>query len=106
MNASKDADYDEYYTQLEDIEHELLHYKDDFKGKAILCNCDDPRVSNFFKYVSLNFEFLGLKRLIATCYKNQNADLFSQHDCEKAIYIIYDGDKNGNYFNRHKGAGI
>lgn len=97
MNASKDADYDEYYTQLEDIEHEVLHYKEDFKGKTVLCNCDDPRVSNFFKYFSLNFEFLGLKRLIATCYKNQNADLFSQHDCEKAVYIIYDGDKNGNY---------
>lgn len=96
LNHSKDAGYDEYYTQLSDIEREVSHYKEYFKGKTVLCNCDDPRVSNFFKYFSLNFEFLGLKRLIATCYKNQNADLFSQHKCEKAVYIIYDGDKNNN----------
>lgn len=51
-----------------DIEHELVHYRDHFKGKVVLCNCDDPFESNFFKYFALNFNRLGLKRLIATCY--------------------------------------
>lgn len=62
----------------------------------MLCNCDDPRISNFFKYFALNFEHLGLKRLITTCYKNQQPDLFSTEESERAIYLIYDGDKNGN----------
>ena len=59
---------DEFYTQLEDIENELRHYKEHFKGKTVLCNCDDPYESNFFKYFAMNFNFLGLKKLIATCY--------------------------------------
>ena len=59
---------DEFYTQLEDIELELRHYWEHFKGKTVLCNCDDPYESNFFKYFALNFESLGLKKLIATCY--------------------------------------
>lgn len=87
---------DEFYTQLVDIENELKHYRQHFKGKVVLCNCDDPRVSNFFKFFTLNFEFLGLKKLITTCYKNQNVDLFSQNDSERAIYLEYNGDKNGN----------
>jgi len=90
-NSSKK---DEFYTQLPDIEKELRHYKDHFNGKVIFCNCDDPRVSNFFHYFSYNFEKLGLKKLITTCYKNQNLDLFSQNDSEKAIYLEYEGDKN------------
>ena len=97
LNAAKAAKNDEFYTQLSDIENELRHYKAHFHGKTVLCNCDDPRVSNFFKYFALNFEHLGLKRLITTCYKNQNVDLFSQYDCEQAVYLIYDGDKNGNH---------
>ena len=96
LNAAKEAKKDEFYTQLEDINNELRHYKEHFRGKTVLCNCDDPRVSNFFTYFAYNFEFLGLKRLITTCYKNQNMDLFSQNKCEQAIYLIYDGDKNGN----------
>lgn len=82
---------DEFYTQLSDIENELRHYKQHFRGKTVLCNCDDPKISNFFKYFALKFKDLGLKRLIATCYKNQDVDLFSQNECEKAVYIIYDG---------------
>jgi len=81
---------------LEDINNELRHYREQFRGKTVLCNCDDPRVSNFFTYFAYNFEFLGLKRLITTCYKNQDMDLFSQNKSEQAIYLIYDGDKNGN----------
>lgn len=96
LNAAKAAKKDEFYTQLEDINNELRHYREQFRGKTVLCNCDDPRVSNFFTYFAYNFEFLGLKRLITTCYKNQDADLFSQHHSEKAVYLIYDGDKNGN----------
>ena len=95
QQAKKDKK-DEFYTQLVDIERELKHYKAHFKNKVVLCNCDDPRISNFFHYFSYNFEFLGLKKLIATCYKNQNRDLFSKNDSEQAIYLEYNGDKNGN----------
>ncbi|MCC8074876.1 MAG: adenine-specific methyltransferase EcoRI family protein [Clostridiales bacterium] len=59
---------DEFYTQLSLIESELKHYKEHFKGKTVLCNCDDPYESNFFKYFAMNFNSLGLKKLIATCY--------------------------------------
>ncbi len=59
---------DEYYTRLVDIESELSHYKNQFKGKIVLCNCDDPYESNFFKYFAMNFNVLGLKKLISTCY--------------------------------------
>ena len=91
------AKKDEFYTQLTDIEKEVRYYKPLFKDKVVLCNCDDPRVSNFFKYFALNFEDLGLKRVIATCYKNNTPDLFSMNQSEKAVYIIYEGDKNGNH---------
>ena len=96
LNAAKAAKKDEFYTQLEDINNELRHYREHFRGKTVLCNCDDPRVSNFFTYFAYNFEFLGLKRLITTCYKNQDTDLFTQNKSEQAVYLIYDGDKNGN----------
>ena len=62
------AKKDEFYTQLSDIEAELKHYKKHFKGKTVFCNCDDPYESNFFKYFALNFNYLGLKKLICTCY--------------------------------------
>jgi len=96
LHTASKAKKDEFYTQLSDIEKELKHYKRHFKGKVVLCNCDDPRVSNFFHYFAYNFEKLGLKKLITTCYKNHNADLFSQNDSEQAIYLEYEGDKNGN----------
>ncbi|MDR2836213.1 MAG: adenine-specific methyltransferase EcoRI family protein [Bacteroidales bacterium] len=97
LHKANKAKKDEFYTQLSDIEKEIRHYKEQFKGKTVLCNCDDPRVSNFFHYFSYNFESLGLKKLIATCYKNQNADLFSENKSEKAVYLEYYGDKNGNH---------
>lgn len=96
LHTAKKSKKDEFYTQLSDIEKELRHYKDHFRGKVVYCNCDDPRVSNFFHYFSYNYERLGLKKLIATCYKNQNMDLFSQHDSEQAVYLEYDGDTNKN----------
>ena len=96
LSKAKTAKKDEFYTRLSDIEKELRHYEKHFKGKTVLCNCDDPRISNFFHYFSYNFERLKLKKLITTCYKNQQRDLFSQHDSERAIYLEYDGDKNNN----------
>ena len=68
LNQAKDAKKDEFYTQLTDIERELRHYKHHFKDRTVLCNCDDPYESNFFKYFALNFNQLGLKKLITTCY--------------------------------------
>lgn len=68
LRKADKAKNDEFYTRLEDIEKELSHYKAYFKGKTVFCNCDDPYESNFFKYFAMNFNFLGLKKLIATCY--------------------------------------
>ncbi|CAM3466780.1 adenine-specific methyltransferase EcoRI family protein [Isoptericola cucumis] len=93
---AKAAKDDEFYTQLSDIEKELRHYKKHFKGKVVYLNCDDPRESEFFHYFSYNFEKLGLKKLIAACYKSQNVDLFSQEDSEQAVYLEYEGDKDGD----------
>jgi hypothetical protein len=72
---------DEFYTRIYDIETELYHYREYFKGKVVLCNCDDPYESNFFKYFATNFNSLGLKKIIATCYAgspiaNQQLSLF------------------------------
>ena len=96
LTEAKRAKKDEFYTQRVDIENELRHYRAHFAGKVVLCNCDDPRQSEFFKYFAENFEKLKLKRLIATCYKSQDVDLFSQGQCERAIKQVYEGDKNGN----------
>lgn len=85
LHNAKRAKKDEFYTQLSDIENELRHYRHHFRGKTVLCNCDDPRVSNFFHYFAMNFEVLGLKRLITTCYKNQDPDLFSMNTYDQAI---------------------
>lgn len=68
LRKAKQVKNDEFYTQLSDIESELKNYREQFKGKTVFCNCDDPYESNFFKYFALNFNFLGLKKLIATCY--------------------------------------
>lgn len=96
LENAKRVKKDEFYTQLPDIERELRHYERHFKGKTVLCNCDDPRISNFFHYFYYKFEDLGLKRLITTCCKNQDRDLFSQNKSERAIWLEYTGDKNGN----------
>lgn len=96
LHSAKSSKQDEFYTQLSDIEKELKHYKKHFKGKVVYCNCDDPRVSNFFHYFSYNFEKLGLKKLITTCYKNQETDLFSQNNSDRAVYLEFFGDKNSN----------
>lgn len=96
LHSAKTGKKDEFYTQLSDIEKEMKNYKAHFKNKVVFCNCDDPRLSNFFHYFSFNFEKLGLKKLITTCYKSQHSDLFSTNDSEQAIYLEYTGDKNGD----------
>jgi hypothetical protein len=96
LQAAKAGKKDEFYTQLTDIEKELNHYKNHFRGKTVLCNCDDPHVSNFFGYFANGFERLGLKRLLTTCYKSNHADLFSQHDFAHGLKLEYLGDRNGN----------
>ncbi len=104
MKASKNTNLrqasknkaDEFYTQLNIIEDEMKHYKTLFKAKVVYCNCDDPRISKFFEYFSEHFEELRLKKLITTCYKNSNMDLFSRHNEERAVYLEYEGDKNKN----------
>lgn len=94
LRSAKAAKKDEFYTQLSEIERELNHHREHFRDKVVYCNCDDPRVSNFFKYLSYNFEQLGLKKLITTCYKSQHRDLFSQNDSERAISLEYTGMKD------------
>lgn len=96
LHTAKAGKKDEFYTQISDIESELQHYKKHFKNKVVFCNCDDPRNSNFFNYFAYNFEKLGLKKLITTCYKSQASDLFLQEEAEKAFFLEYAGDKNGN----------
>ena len=87
LHNAKTAKNDEFYTQLSDIEKEMAHYKDFFKGKIVYCNCDDARESNFFKFFSNNFESLGLKKLITTGYKAEG----------KGVKLVYEGDKNGDF---------
>lgn len=87
---------DEFYTQRDDIERELHHYRRYFRDKVVYLNCDDPTVSNFFVYFKLKFHDLGLKRLMATCYRNQSRDMFTQLDDERAVLLEYSGTKNEN----------
>lgn len=106
LHSAKSGKKDEFYTQLSDIEKELRNYKQHFKNKVVFCNCDDPRLSNFFHYFSFNFEKLGLKKLITTCYKSQHSDLFSSNDSEQAIYLEYTGDRNGDNIPNPEEIGI
>lgn len=88
------------------IERELRHYRHHFKDKVVYCNCDDPCVSNFFHYFSYNFEKLGLKKLITTCYQNQQMDIFSKNDIDKAIYLVYEWEKDGSKIPTVKNIGV
>ncbi|PCJ57128.1 MAG: adenosine deaminase [Candidatus Hydrogenedentota bacterium] len=92
LTKAKTNKKDEFYTQLTDIESELKHYKSHFKDKVVFCNCDDPRISNFFNYFSGNFENFGLKKIITACYGNQENDLFNYKETENGFFIEYTGD--------------
>jgi len=85
LHDAKIAKKDEFYTRLEDIAGELKHYREFFRGKSVLCNCDDPYESNFFKFFALNFNAWGLRKLVATCYDGspvagQELSLFGDDD--------------------------
>ena len=86
LHAAKSAKNDEFYTQLNDVEKEMKHYKDFFRGKKVLCNCNDDRWSSFFKYFSMNFEHLGLVKLTCVSYSKDG----------HGMKYVFDGDINKN----------
>lgn len=92
LQKARKSKSDEFYTQYCDIESELKHYKKHFKDKVVYCNCDDPKTSNFFRYFLNNFHELGLKKLIASCYKESEFDLFQTVEIENGFYCEYLGD--------------
>ena len=107
MHAKENKE-NEYYTLLSDIKSELNNYEEFFKGKIVFCNCDDPYESNFFKYFAMNFNRLGLKKLISTCYasspivmtqlslfENDNINFVKGKDAFK-VEIDYIEDSNGD----------
>lgn len=91
LMAARAARKDEFYTQLSDIEKETRHYKQHFRGKTILCNCDDPYASQFFVHFFRKFSSYGLKKLVSVCYKNCQPDLFSSNTDDHSIYLEYTG---------------
>ena len=96
FQEARRAKKDEFYTSLNDIELELKHYTNHFEDKVVYCNCDDPRASNFFRYFCANFEKLGLRKLITTCYRSQDASDFGRNDSDQAVHLEYTGGKDGN----------
>ncbi len=94
LHDAKKSKSDEFYTQLKDIESELKHYINQFKDKTIYCNCDDPRVSNFYKYFVNNFYKLGLKKVIVSCFQTNVNDLFTNGQHESGFYYIYTGKES------------
>lgn len=91
LQKAKKQKNDEFYTLLADIERELQHYKSHFKDKVVYCNCDDPHISNFFRYFVSHFKELGLKKVIAACYKAQSMDLFDTRENEHGFFFEYTG---------------
>ncbi|RKZ82788.1 MAG: adenosine deaminase [Candidatus Parabeggiatoa sp. nov. 3] len=90
LQKAKKSKSDEFYTQLCDIESELQHYKSHFKDKVVFCNCDDPRISNFFNYFYEHFKYLGLKKLLTSCFREQAGDLFNEQG-ENGFFFEYAG---------------
>lgn len=95
LQKAKKAKSDEFYTQYSDIERELKYYKHHFKNKTVYCNCDDPQTSNFVKYFISNFVELGIKKLIASCYREQVNDLFNMDGNRHGFFCEYtSGDED------------
>lgn len=92
LNKANKAKNDEFYTQLADIESELKHYRNHFKDKVVFCNCDDPFESNFFKYFAMNFNYLGLKKLIATCY--MGSPIVGMQFGQLSLFDIFPSESN------------
>lgn len=106
FEKARHAKKDEFYTSLSDIELEIKHYKGHFQNKVVYCNCDDPRASNFFRYFSTNFHLLGLKKLITTCYRSQDALNFGKNDAGQAVYLEFTGGKKINTLSDVEEIGI
>ena len=103
LGAARTAKKDEFYTQLTDIEKEMRYYRKHFQGKIVLCNCDDPFESNFFKYFALNFNRLGLKKLIATCYYSSPiAGQQLQYGCDANGQMTFYFEDKGEEENKSK----
>lgn len=94
LQNAKKSKSDEFYTLFSDIAREMQYYTPHFKGKVIYCNCDDPVLSNFFRYFAINFQSLGLKKLIASCYKKDNSDLFVTVPKQTGYFCEYTGSKD------------
>ena len=94
LHKAKKAKNDEFFTQLSDIENELIHYREHFSDKVVYCNCDDPTQSNFVKYFQINFDKLNLKKLIATGYRKDGRGLKLVYDsnCKDANVQELEGD--------------
>ena len=97
LNRARKARNDEFYTMLSDIENELSHYKEHFSGKVVYCNCDDPRWSNFVKYFQINFDALGLKKLIATGYRKNCRGLKLIYDSSSKDANVEELEGNGDF---------
>lgn len=101
LQKAKKSKSDEFYTQLCDIESELQHYTNCFVDKVVYCNCDDPQISNFFRYFKDNFQRLGLRKLIASCFCDAEIDHSNANAIPKAYYCEYEGNnipmKIGNF---------
>ena len=92
LSSAKKNKKDEFYTQLADIEIEMKHYRKHFKDKVVFCNCDDPYESNFFKYFAMNFNYLGLKKLVATCY--MGSPIVGEQFEQLSLFEILPSDEN------------
>ena len=90
LHKAKESKSDEFYTQYCDIESELMHYTNQFKGKIVYCNCDNPLKSNFFRFFVKNFHVLGLKKLISACYQKSDNPIFDMEQ-SKGYYVVYEG---------------
>ena len=92
LQKAKKSKSDEFYTQLCDIESELQHYTNCFVDKVVYCNCDDPQISNFFRYFKNNFQKLGLRKLIASCFGDAEIVHGNEHAIRNAYYCEYEGN--------------
>ena len=92
LQKAKNSKSDEFYTQLCDIERELQYYTGCFRNKVVYCNCDDAHHSNFYRFFKENFKKLGLKKLIASCYKKEIENLFEYYNATPAFYAEYQGE--------------
>lgn len=95
LQNAKKSKSDEFYTLFSDIARELQYYQNCFEDKVVYCNCDDPRVSNFFRYFVENFHSLRLKKLIASCYRESEINLFETGKIENGFYCEYTGEDSG-----------